>query len=317
MNAARPSTRRGLTLVELLVVIAIIALLVGLLLPAVQGVREAARRTQCGNNLKQLGLALLAHESSFRAFPCGGPKSGHQLSWHAVILPQIEQRPLFDRIDWQTTGGYPVNRPLSRDNAVATFFCPTNPADTWRGVWQTSLANGVFCYTQHYHGVAGPVGTNPATGSAYPHVTSSAFHPQCSAGGSIQPGERGGFAQGGVLFVDSQVAIAAIRDGASNTLAIGERPMGETSWLAGTSNALTWPCDGAAFKNLLHPINHVIPAGTVPIAGGNSRPFGSRHPGGAQFVFCDGAVRFLAETTELPVLQAFASRAGRETVTLP
>ena len=317
MNAACLHRRRGLTLVELLVVIAIVALLVALLLPAVQGAREAARRTQCGNNLRQLGLALLAHESSFGTLPCGGAKAGHQLSWHAVILPRIEQRPLFDRIDWQTTGGYPVNRPLSRDNAVATFFCPTNPADTWRGTWGTSLEGGVHCYTQHYNGVAGPVGTNPATGSAYPHVTSSAFHPQCSAGGSIQNGERGGFAQGGVLFVDSQVPIAAIRDGASNTLAIGERPLGETSWLAGTSHSVPWPCDAAAFKNLLHPINHVIPADAVPIAGGNSRPFGSRHPGGAQFVFCDGAVRFLAETTELALLRALASRDGRETALVP
>jgi prepilin-type N-terminal cleavage/methylation domain-containing protein/prepilin-type processing-associated H-X9-DG protein len=315
MNAT-PS-RRGLTLVELLVVIAIIGLLVSLLLPAVQSAREAARRTQCGNNLKQLGLALLAHESSFGALPCGGAKSGHQLSWHAVILPQIEQRPLFDQIDWQTTGGYPVNQPLSRDHAVATFFCPTNPADSWRGIWDSSIVNGVRCYTQHYNGVAGPVGTNPVTNAAHPHVSSSAFDQVCSASSSVQPGERGGFAKGGVLFVDSQVPMAAIRDGASNTLAIGERPLGETSWLAGTSNRLEWPCDAAAFKNLLHPINHVVPADAVPIAGGNSRPFGSRHPGGAQFVFCDGAVRFLAETTELALLQALASRSGRETVTLP
>ena len=310
------ASRPGLTLVELLVVIAIIGLLMALLLPAVQGVREAARRTQCGNNLKQLGLALLAHESNFGALPCGGPKAGHQLSWHAVILPRIEQRSLYDRIDWQTTGGYPVNRPLSRDNSVAAFFCPSNPSGSWRGIWQSSIVNGVRAYTQHYNGVAGPVGTNPATGGSYPHVSSPAFHSICSVG-SVQPGERGGFAKGGVLFVDSQVPLAAIRDGASNTLAIGERPMGETSWLAGTSNALIWPCDGAAFKNLLHPLNHVVPAAAVPVAGGNSRPFGSRHPGGAEFVLCDGAVRFFADATELALLKALASRDGRETVTLP
>jgi prepilin-type N-terminal cleavage/methylation domain-containing protein/prepilin-type processing-associated H-X9-DG protein len=315
MNAT-PS-RRGLTLVELLVVIAIVGLLVSLLLPAVQSAREAARRTQCGNNLKQLGLALLAHESSFRALPCGGAKSGHQLSWHAVILPQIEQRPLFDQINWQTTGGYPVNRPLSRDNAVPTFFCPSNPSTTWRGTFGTGMVDGIHSYTQHYNGVAGPVGTNPATGAAYPHLASPAVHPNCSTSGPIQNGERGGFAHGGVLFVDSQVAMAAIRDGASNTLAIGERPLGETSWLAGTSHSIDWPCDTAAFKNLLHPINHVVPADAVPISGGNSRPFGSRHPGGAQFVFCDGAVRLMADATELALLQALASRSGREIVTLP
>lgn len=308
--------RRAATLVELLVVIAIVGLLVALLLPAVQSARESARRTQCGNNLRQLGLALLAHESSFGALPCGGAKAGHQLSWHAVILPRIEQRPLFDRIDWQTTGGYPVNKPLSRDNAVATFFCPTNPSDTWRGTWGSSIVDGVFCYTQHYNGVAGPVGTNPVTEAAYPHVTSSAFDPACSAA-SAQNGERGGFARGGVLFVDSKVAIAAVRDGLSNTLAIGERPMGETSWLAGMSYSLEFPCDAAAFKNLLHPINHVVPTDAVPIAGGNSRPFGSRHPGGAQFVLCDAAVRFFAEQTPLTLLQALASRNGGEITVEP
>jgi len=309
MNATRPLPRPGLTLVELLVVIAIIGLLVGLLLPAVQGVRGAARRTQCGNNLKQLGLALLAHDASFGSFPCGGQKAGHQLSWHALILPRIEQQSLSDRIDWQTTGGLPVNRPLSRDQAVDTFFCPGNPADSQRGVFFSNLVNGVQCFTQHYNGVAGPVGANPASGPAYPWVSSASYHAEC-AGGS----DRRGIAMGGVLFVDSRITAAAIRDGLSNTLAIGERPMGETSWLAGTSYYPGWPCDTAGFKNLEYEINFVEAVAGVA---GNSRPFGSRHPGGAQFATCDGAVRFLADATSLPVLTSLASRAGRETEAVP
>lgn len=316
MRGACRSVRRGLTLVELLVVITIVALLVALLLPAIQGVREAARRTQCGNNLKQLGLAILAHESSLGTLPCGGPKTGHQLSWHATILPWIEQRSLYDRIDWQTTGGFHVNKGLSRDHAVAAFFCPSNSADTWRGIWGSSIVDGVFGYTQHYNGVAGPMGTNATSGSAYPNITSPAFDSVCSASSSA-PGERGGFALGGVLYVDSRVTSAAIRDGASNTLAVGERPRGETSWLAGVSNMLEWPCDAAGFKNVVYPINHVVPAGALPAEGGNARPFGSRHPGGAQFVLCDGAVRFLDDSTELQLLQALASRAGRESAATP
>ena len=309
MSITSLSIRRGLTLVELLAVIAIIGLLVALLLPAVQGAREAARRTQCGNNLKQLALALQAQESSFGAWPAGGLKQGHQLSWHAVILPAIDQLPLFNQIDWQPANGYETNKPLSRDKGVSLFFCPSNDSASQRGVFGSSLVAGVYCFTQHYNGIAGPVGTNPASGQLYPWLSSAAYHSSCGGGN-----DRRGVATGGVLFIDSRVRAAAIRDGLSNTLAIGERTMGETSWLAGASSSLTWPCDTASVKNIEYEINFV--EGVAGVAG-NSRPFGSRHPGGAQFAMCDGSVRFLDDSTPVAVFFSLASRAGREAAQLP
>src|SRR5687767_8536224 len=112
----QPATRSGFTLVELLVVIAIIGILVALLLPAVQSAREAARRMQCGNNLKQLGLALLNYEAGQRVFPfgCGGAV-GHQRyaqtgTWAAFILPQLEQQALYDLFDFKKHMNDPANQ---------------------------------------------------------------------------------------------------------------------------------------------------------------------------------------------------------------
>jgi prepilin-type N-terminal cleavage/methylation domain-containing protein len=304
--------RRAFTLIELLVVIAIIGILIALLLPAVQSAREAARRMQCSNNLKQLGLALHSYHTSFNVFPPGGYKTGNQLSWHARILPYIEQMPLYEKIDWEDT--YPHNVDRMYNDAVSLFWCPSTSERARRGVWISSHRNGEFSYTQHYNGVAGPVGTNPQTGEPYPHITGAQHDSSCSGGS-----DRRGWALGGILYTDSKTRVADVRDGTSNTLAIGERNVGETSWLAGDSNRVGWPCDAAAFKNFEFEINYCL---GEPGDGGvcnwsNSRPFSSMHPGGADFALGDGSVRFLSETTPLTVLHALASRAGGELQSLP
>ncbi|MBN1853785.1 MAG: DUF1559 domain-containing protein, partial [Pirellulales bacterium] len=119
------------TLVELLVVIAIIGILVALLLPAVQAAREAARRSQCGNNLKQIGLAILNYESAYKTFPpggitlgpCCGTKSG--TSWPISILPQMEEQPLFDQYNFNAFNEDPENM-VVRETKLVKYTCPSD-----------------------------------------------------------------------------------------------------------------------------------------------------------------------------------------------
>lgn len=311
-DISRMNCRRlkGFTLVELLVVIAIIGVLIALLLPAVQAAREAARRMQCSNHLKQLGLALHNYHDTFGSFPPGGYKAGNQLSWHARILSFIEQSAIDDQILWTATG-YPVNKSLTLDIVPDTFQCPSNVSDKRRGVWGSGQVSGQNTYTQHYNGVAGPIGTNPQTGQSYPVLIGNAYHSACTGGS-----ERRGMATGGTLYVDSKVRFGDITDGTSNTLVIGERFEGETSWIAGTSNSIGWPCDAAAFKNLEYSVNFCGPNESCG-SYGNSRPFSSNHPGGAQFALGDGSVSFLPETTDFDVLLAMASRGGNEPISTP
>ncbi|MEW4452999.1 DUF1559 domain-containing protein [Bremerella sp. JC817] len=309
-NLDRSPSRHGFTLVELLVVIAIIGVLIALLLPAVQAAREAARRMQCSNHLKQLGLALHNYHDTYRAFPPGGYKAANQLSWHTRILSFIEQQAIEDQINWKAQG-YPANKPVSLDIVPPMFHCPSNVSDKQRGVWSSGQVSGQNTYTQHYNGVAGPVGQNPQTGTNYPLLIGSAYHSGCTGSS-----ERRGMATGGVLYVDSNVRFGDITDGTSNTLVIGERFEGETSWVAGTSNSIGWPCDAAAFKNLEYSINFCGPNESCS-SYANSRPFSSNHPGGAQFALGDGSISFLPETTDFDVLLSLASRSGNEPVSLP
>ena len=308
--------------------IAIIGILVALLLPAVQAAREAARRAQCTNNLRQLALALQNYQSSHGAFPTGAqapvpsqPRTaqvnfGNTISWHARILPFMEEQSIYDQIDW--TKGYEENKAVSLQ-PVKGFFCPSSPAELQRGVFVSSQVNGENVYTQHYDGVAGPL-FNPAVGiKAYSDpktgmIVDSALNPACSGT------NRRHFAKLGVLFPDSKVSTAKITDGTSHTIAIGERNMGETGWIAGLSNAFTWPCDAAGFKNVEFGINlcrEDDPSSTAHCEPyGNSRPFSSYHPGGVHFAWCDGSVSFVVEDTDLAVLQAVASRNFEETLTI-
>ncbi|MDZ7616892.1 MAG: DUF1559 domain-containing protein [Patescibacteria group bacterium] len=307
-------TQRAFTLVELLVVIAIIGILISLLLPAVQSAREAARRLQCSNNLKQLALALHVYHASNSVLPPGGYRDGNQLAWHTRILPHIEQAALYDKIDWRDTYGNNLNRMYN--DAVPMFWCPSTNERAQRGAWNSSSRDGVHAYTQHYNGVAGAVGTNPVTGAEYPHITGAENHPACGGGS-----DRRGWALGGVLYTNSTVRLEHVRDGTSNTLAIGERNVGETGWIAGVSNGANWPCDSAAFKNLEFEINLCVGVpGDATVCSdwwGNSRPFSSMHPGGANFALADGAVTFLSQSTDLAILHALASREGGEAQPVP
>lgn len=316
--SARPAA--GFTLVEILVVIAIIALLVGLLLPAVQAARGAARRTQCGNNLRQLALACLQYERSEGTFPSGGEQSV-ELGWHCLILPFIEQQALYDQFDFRPDVGTYQSLPPQANklgptvHRVATFLCPSCPEDksvlarhadennrpcsacgneripnTTSPPWASA---GVDAYTTHYIGVLGPIGTNPRTNQPYPS-TPDATH--------------GAQATGGILIVNRRVSAARIRDGLSNTLLAGEiawsryprfRAWNRGATLAGSAMASS--------KTIQSALNSGVDGLLF-----NQGAWGSDHPGGTFFCRADGSTTFVADSISFPTLLALASREGGE-----
>jgi prepilin-type N-terminal cleavage/methylation domain-containing protein len=205
-------TRRGFTLIELLVVIAIIAILIGLLLPAVQKVREAAARSKCANHLKQLGLALHNVHDANGKFPIGaGTANG--LSWRVYILPYAEQDALYRLFDFGPgawNGGANKegpNKMVYATNRIPIYNCPSVP-DVIAANGSSTLADGRRTYTSDYHGVAGPKGTIPNT--ILPYQVDP------------NPSGQGGFATQGILYRDSKTTFGDIPDGTSNTLMVGE-----------------------------------------------------------------------------------------------
>jgi len=316
-RASRPGPAAGFTLVELLVVIAIIGVLLALLLPAVQTARESARRTQCANNLKQIGVGMQNHLTTFGAFPPGQRLIivGHKTwGWPAFLLEWMEESAAYDRIDFRRPLWGPENREaVSKE--VSSFLCPsTGRRHATRtghritldlinaGLWDASTGEDMACID--YAGISGPTAhasfRNPATGATYAANSGILLN--------ISTGPR------------TQTTAAEILDGLSQTLLVGELS-GRGIFVAGTSNALrgVWaggqncisvpaaPSGGQAIR----PINPA-PADAW-INAGNSSLF-SDHPGGAHVLLCDGAVRFLAETLDVQLLLALASRSDGEVI---
>jgi prepilin-type N-terminal cleavage/methylation domain-containing protein/prepilin-type processing-associated H-X9-DG protein len=303
--------RRGFTLIELLVVIAIIAILIGLLLPAVQKVREAAARTKCTNNLKQMGIALHAYHDVYMQFPPGAANvNATSIGWNSYILPYMEQDSIW-RLMNPAIGAYVtgVNRNQGA-NRIAMFLCPSySEEQSSSTIDNTSAGNA---YTIHYAGNMGPKGTNPQSGAAY---------------GWNNLGGQGGLAYGGILpyhagaFTSlpaktTGVTMVGISDGTSNTLMVFEvawkglevSPGSLRSWVRGCD----WTDDCTSMKNVTNAMR------TVKYNGGgnfNDISMGSNHPGGCNVAFGDGSVRFLRESVDLnTVLKPLASRAGGEIV---
>jgi prepilin-type N-terminal cleavage/methylation domain-containing protein/prepilin-type processing-associated H-X9-DG protein len=288
--------RRGFTLIELLVVIAIIAVLIGLLLPAVQKVRAAAARAQCLNNLKQIGLGLHAYHDVYRALPPGGSTfagtAGH--SFHVYILPYIEQEALYRSFNLNQTynaGTSTTGNMANRNLVPAVYLCPSQPIRIGFGAdagWSVV----------HYVGNMGPHGTNPDSGAAYD------WHDNAS---------QGGYALQGVLGAGAKVRLTDITDGTSNTILVGElswgtpaAPVPYRGWNRGCGNdTSTYGCIGC--RNVAYGINN-----PASINAGNDLALGSLHTGGANIALCDGSVRFLSENTDLGVLLSMASRNGGE-----
>ncbi len=288
--------RHGFTLVELLVVIAIVGVLMGLLLPAVQAAREAARRSQCLNKLKQIGLALENYHGVHKEFPAGGliyeKPSGFSPSWRVLILPYLESGALYDQIDPQPDGGVADDSP--KYSLIDAYICPS-------ALQQDDDPKRVK--HSHYAAVAGG---NTDERMAPTHI----FY------GDIETS--------GIFYADSHTRIAEISDGTSNTLAIGERTYIVFDWLLGVKYSGIIPnvkwMGSSAFKNIRYPINApgtwklIAPADAPLKVLLNDLPFASDHPGGAHFGFADGSVHFLNETIDFTVYQGMSTKAGGEVV---
>ena len=312
--------RFAFTLVELLVVIAIIGILVALLLPAVQAAREAARRIQCINRLKQIGLALHNYHDALNVLPTGANVS-NELSWNVFILPYMEQQALYERFAFGAgsyRGAPNFEGPAKQVNALNRlddYLCPSAP-QVLAYHNSSKLGDGRQTYTSHYFGVGGPKGTTPG-GGTYRHLDNA----PCVPWNPCHPSDHGGFALQGPLGRDSKVRIKHITDGTSKTLAVGEIaykiPGHEYGWPFSGANAAKGGGDGANWvrgtntpgisscKNVLDGINVISPMF-------NDLSFSSLHRGGAQFVKCDGSASFLSEDISLRVYKSAASRDGGE-----
>jgi prepilin-type processing-associated H-X9-DG protein len=300
----REYCRRAFTLIELLVVIATIAALIGLLLPAVQAAREAARRTQCVNNLKQLGLALHHYEGTHLGFPPGyvsnfddsGNDTGPGWGWAAMLLPQFDQTPMFGAVNLNLAIEDPANF-TCRLPDVSNFLCPSDPSAT----------------------VYWAVNRDAATGAPLQYICQVAPSNYVGMYGIGEPGPGGD----GLFFRNSKVGLRDITDGSSQTLAVGERShrLGEATWVGSVTGAIMFPTDNDDIGRYRTETSSGMVLGHVGEGVGPGDPrsdvnqFHSLHSGGGvNFLFADGHVRFLTATMDYQTYKDLATRAGGETI---
>jgi prepilin-type N-terminal cleavage/methylation domain-containing protein/prepilin-type processing-associated H-X9-DG protein len=310
------------TLVELLVVIAIIGILIALLLPAVQAAREAARRMQCSNNLKQMGLAMhnyhLAHAKL--PFMCGltFARTG---TASAFILPHLEQQALYNQFDFSRTMNDPINRPAIT-TPVAAFICPSDP-QAGNPILNNRIQNynnPAACHGLWYAPSMGPlhdrmVGKPGCVYCEKPRSSASDPESYCCQGLDFASGDTtfpGMFARR-----PTSVRFEEVKDGLSNTILLGETLPAHSVF------------NGAYMQNFpgcaTHiPLNTMMDdAGIDAIGAGglckwqHTMGFKSRHPGGANFALADGSVRFLSETIDYKTYNALGTKAGGEAVSDP
>jgi len=312
--------RRGFTLVELLVVIAIIGILIALLLPAVQAAREAARRSQCSNNLKQLGLAMHHYHDTYRALPIGafGCCWG---TWKVAVLPYIEQQALADVYSEGPKGddsvanryGHSVNLPVTTAEGISAFYCPSDIPNSPIGDIQShsyAINFGNTNYNQSNLRIGSPGDLT------YVDFACAPFS-RLNCAGSPD------FCMG----LDTKVSrkFRYILDGLSNTMMVGEVIMGQRRDLRGFS----WWSDACQFSAYLGPnspegdriysSSYCDPASPNPPCVvsdqlGTMFASRSRHPGGVQVTMCDGSASFYSETIDLRVWRALSTAQGSESI---
>lgn len=338
-------SKRGFTLIELLVVIAIIAVLISLLLPAVQSAREAARRAQCVNNLKQIGLGIHNYESSFGMFPPGamstktgegwGAWSNNAVSWRALILPQMEQGPKYNAFNFALKAGQQGDNSLTAFyTTVSTYLCPSD-GDHDNGYRPINVATGQYPMWNPTSATKAPiVNYNLSFGDNYAVLPLSGTNPWETPvtvpTGTVRIGINGFWGTTNVINYQGEVGsmrgfsdyrtmntttIAGVTDGTSNTILAGEGLPAEdannefwtaTSAAAGTTIPLNWKTDlavgGFGSTNWNSRLSYA------------ARGFKSRHPGGANFLFADGSVKFLKNSISKVTYAALGSRAGGEVI---
>lgn len=322
LHSFRAARRAAFTLVELLVVIAIIGILVALLLPAVQAAREAARRMQCGSQLKQMALAVHNYHDTYNAFPFGNAQGApfNGISPHARLLPYIEQTNLYNLINFNVGYDDPSNF-VAMNTRVSVFLCPSDP---------DSLPLTLGARNNYY----GNSGTNLLFGAPPTNPSDPNF---------------GMLENNGVFIRDKTLRFADVLDGTSNTALFSEKNKGDGSNGVSTPESDTFrpgtfpatadqawadckavnPLDlskqgvsnvGAPWLWAYHSTTlywHVAPPNTRSCMyppGRIMTTAGSRHPGGVMLALCDGSTRFVASTIDLATWRYIGTRAGKEVV---
>lgn len=315
-NKSRRKGKRGFTLIELLVVIAIIAILIALLLPAVQQAREAARRSTCKNNLKQIGLALHNYHETFTRFPPGSIGWSFTASSSAnpqlnsmgplvMILPYMDKSTIYNQFDFSLSYANPANVALS-ENIVPTYLCPSYSGDPtvsehgYRG-WNSNTRKAIT----NYLGVGG----SPTTGAIF----------RLTSGTSLPADQRG------VFWPNSSTRMRDITDGSSNTFIYGEfRPsiMSDVGWGSNGSchdnrcspwvRGITLEGSGAT-KVMRYGPNQVFPK-TAYTSDWTVLPFSSPHVGGVHMLNTDGTVVFVSENIDINIWRYRGSMADGQVI---
>lgn len=307
--------RRGFTLIELLVVIAIIAILIALLLPAVQQAREAARRSTCKNNMKQIGLGLHNYHDIYNSFPIGAQSTYLKPNWRIGILPQIDQAPAYNQLNWagQFANTFASN-PVLTTLRVPIYNCPSS-----------SLPNNTL--GRNPDGSRGPGQVMDYVGIAGASTDPGGSTNVCSAVMS-----RGGiWCQNGLLSANIHFRMRDCTDGTSNTLLVAEQsgPVARTldrraAWYGGWQGAhkvgtpASWTASdvwGAGITTIRdgHGINPDVMGDGGDSLEGNTH-LTSFHVGGVHGLLADGSVRFISENVDFATLKELAAKADGQVI---
>ena len=294
--------RVGLTLIELLVVVAIIGILIALLLPAIQAAREAARRGECTNRLKQIGLALVNYHDAFQVFPPGyvsavdksGEEVGPGWGWAAMLLPQMEQPAIHKVIHFDLPIEHPQNG--IRVAVISSYLCPSDDTQPY---WKAE--------------------SRDESGNTLQEICEVGPSNYVGMYGLSDPGPDGE----GMFFRNSKIRFRDLTDGTAQTISVGERShrLGEAAWSGAVTGSILFPDDDEgeiAKLELEGSAGMVLGHAGRKHGPGDPRSeinqFYSFHGAGVNFLFADGHVSFLSSSLDYDVYHALATRAGREAI---